>query len=370
MSDTSSGNDWELVTGALSSHASSAASSSADGGAEGGGDGAGEGGGTVDSNVGSGYFVCVPGEVSQHAELLDSAVTEQFTLMKPAGEVPEVQQPADLREEAAFSVGEVASKKDEEIDFARGIMMSDSCTAQLHELSKLDWMEPRPPGHQLLEYEGNELGSSSNTDAYAPEIKAGLEPDSQQVGPLLGSCMCAPSSPSIVSRDNSFRLNLSDDMVGEVLGGSASQRGFPMEVEPDTLASVEHEMLLAHSAFMSPDSAAAMRKMGSASELGNERATETWWNRQAALRGAHGRQASTYWSIALAAAVMGLVILGHRWQYERRQNQQLRLRLCAKEEKIGQLILQLARMKEALSGRRRVPVLRSNSYLNDSFDRY
>jgi hypothetical protein len=109
-------------------------------------------------------------------------------------------------------------------------------------------------GHQLLEYE---LGSTSNPDAYAPEIKAGLEPDSQQVGPLLGSCMSAPSSPSIVSRDNSFRLNLSDEMVGEVLGGTAtSQRGLSMEVEPDTLASVEHEMLLAHSAFISPDSVA------------------------------------------------------------------------------------------------------------------
>jgi hypothetical protein len=69
--------------------------------------------------------------------------------------------------------------------------------------------------------------------------------------------MSAPSSPSIVSRDNSFRLNLSDEMVGEVLGGTAtSQRGLSMEVEPDTLASVEHEMLLAHSAFISPDSVA------------------------------------------------------------------------------------------------------------------
>jgi hypothetical protein len=44
MSDTSSGNDWELVAGALSSHASSAASTSADGGGEGGSGGAGEGG--------------------------------------------------------------------------------------------------------------------------------------------------------------------------------------------------------------------------------------------------------------------------------------------------------------------------------------
>lgn len=68
-------------------------------------------------------------------------------------------------------------------------------------------------------------------------------------------------------------------------------------------------------------------KESSASALEDEHAVETWWNKPV-----HGRQASTYWSFALAAAVMGLVILGHRWQYERRQNHQLRLRLIAKEE--------------------------------------
>lgn len=34
------------------------------------------------------------------------------------------------------------SKQVEEIDFSRGILVSESC----HELSKLDWMEPRSPG--------------------------------------------------------------------------------------------------------------------------------------------------------------------------------------------------------------------------------
>jgi len=102
-------------------------------------------------------------------------------------------------------------------------------------------------GHELLEYEGSGLGSStSNSDTHAPENKDGVEPNSQQVGPLLGSCVSAPFSPSIVSRDNSFRLNLTDEMVGDV----TSQR----EVEPDTFASVEHEMLLVHSAFSSPNS--------------------------------------------------------------------------------------------------------------------
>jgi hypothetical protein len=73
------------------------------------------------------------------------------------------------------------------------------------------------------------------------------------------------------------------------------------------------------------------------------------------------RQANTLWSIALAATVMGLVILGHRWQHERCQNQQLRLQLCSKDEKISHLTFQLAHLKEAMLGHRRVPVLRSSS---------
>jgi len=368
MSDTSSGNDWELVTGALSSHSLSASSSADAAAGDSGGDGArdstpdetlGEvpgGGAAVLSNVRSGYFA-TPMSPSKPPELLTSA--ELTTVAKPT--------PAE--DGATFAAVEdiPASKQVEEIDFSRGILMSESC----HELSKLDWMEPRSPGHELLEYEGSGLGSSaSNSDSHAPETKDGLEPNSQQVGPLLGSCVPAPFSPSIVSRDNSFRLNLTDEIVGDI----TSQR----EGEPDTFASAEHEMFLVHSAFTSPDSfSAGMDKMGvplegsvESAALGQDRASEIWWNKQAALRGVHGRQANTYWSIALAAAVMGLVILGHRWQYERRQNQQLRLRLHLKEEKIGQLVLQLARMKEMLSGRRRVPVLRSSSYFNGSFERY
>ncbi|XP_024396796.1 uncharacterized protein [Physcomitrium patens] len=374
MSDTASGNDWELVSEGLSSHPSSASSSSdagADGaverGAEGGGEeGAHDGIGTVDSGVGSGYFLCNPSTPSLPLEFLGVGEVEQFDVMKPTGV------PSEAPSDDSFTVEDAKRKQVEELDFSRGILMPDSCTTQLHELSKLDWMEPRPPGNQLLEFEGSELGSTSNPDVFAPEIKARMERELHQVGPLLGSCMSAPSSPTIVSRDNSFRLSLSDEMVGRVIGGDdTSQRGCSIEVEPDTLAAVEHEMLLAHSAFISPDSVADMNKIGvsskesSASALEDEHAVETWWNKPV-----HGRQASTYWSFALAAAVMGLVILGHRWQYERRQNHQLRLRLIAKEEKIGQLVLQLARLKEALSGRRRVPVLRSGSYLNDSFDRY
>jgi hypothetical protein len=51
------------------------------------------------------------------------------------------------------------------------------------------------------------------------------------------------------------------------------------------------------------------------------------------------QQATALWSIALAAAVMGLVILGHEWQHERCQNQQLQLQLNSKDEVLAWKLL-------------------------------
>ncbi|CAM6043682.1 unnamed protein product [Sphagnum compactum] len=92
-----------------------------------------------------------------------------------------------------------------------------------------------------------------------------------------------------------------------------------------------------------------------------EHTCEAWWKRRGILLCVQAQQATTLWSLALAAAVMGLVILGHQWQQERYQNQQLQLQLCSKDEKISHLTFQLAHLKEAVLGHRRVPVLRSSS---------
>ncbi|CAK9269167.1 unnamed protein product [Sphagnum jensenii] len=92
-----------------------------------------------------------------------------------------------------------------------------------------------------------------------------------------------------------------------------------------------------------------------------EHTCEAWWKRRGVLLCVQAQQATTLWSLALAAAVMGLVILGHQWQQEWYQNQQLQLQLCSKDEKISHLTFQLAHLKEAMLGHRRVPVLRSSS---------
>lgn len=44
-----------------------------------------------------------------------------------------------------------------------------------------------------------------------------------------------------------------------------------------------------------------------------------WWKKQVASLRAHAKDTNTFWSIFIAAAVMGLVILGKQWQQERWQ---------------------------------------------------
>ncbi|EXC25884.1 hypothetical protein L484_003619 [Morus notabilis] len=49
-----------------------------------------------------------------------------------------------------------------------------------------------------------------------------------------------------------------------------------------------------------------------------------WWKRGAASLYSQAKQANAFWSIFIAAAVMGLVILGQQWQQERWQTMQLK----------------------------------------------
>ena len=59
---------------------------------------------------------------------------------------------------------------------------------------------------------------------------------------------------------------------------------------------------------------------------------EAWWKRHAFSVYAHAKEANTVWSIFLAAAVMGLVIIGHQWQHERWQVLRLRWQFDINDE--------------------------------------
>ncbi|KAK1284602.1 hypothetical protein QJS10_CPB21g00409 [Acorus calamus] len=89
---------------------------------------------------------------------------------------------------------------------------------------------------------------------------------------------------------------------------------------------------------------------------------EAWWKRQAASLYAHAKEANTFWSVCVAAALMGLVVIGQRWQQERWQIQQLTWRFNINDEKLHRMFGPISRFKEVLvGGQRRGSLIHSAS---------
>ncbi|GLT62480.1 hypothetical protein SLA2020_351170 [Shorea laevis] len=87
-----------------------------------------------------------------------------------------------------------------------------------------------------------------------------------------------------------------------------------------------------------------------------------WWKRRASSLYAHAKEANTFWSIFIAAAVMGLVLLGQRWQQERWQALQLKWQISINHEKTGRVLGPISRLKDVIvGGHRRGSVIRGSS---------
>lgn len=87
-----------------------------------------------------------------------------------------------------------------------------------------------------------------------------------------------------------------------------------------------------------------------------------WWKKRAASFYTHAKEANSVWSIFVAAAVMGLVILGQRWQQERWQVLQLKWHMAINDEKMGRLLGPIYRLKDVIvGGHRRGSFISSSS---------
>lgn len=71
-----------------------------------------------------------------------------------------------------------------------------------------------------------------------------------------------------------------------------------------------------------------------------------WWKRQAASFYAQAKETNAIWSVFVAAAVMGLVILGQRWHQERWQSLQSNIN----DEKANRMMGPLSRFKDIIVG--------------------
>ncbi|XP_047319835.1 ATG8-interacting protein 2-like isoform X2 [Impatiens glandulifera] len=76
---------------------------------------------------------------------------------------------------------------------------------------------------------------------------------------------------------------------------------------------------------------------------------EAWWKRQAISFYSHAKEANAFWSVFLAATVMGIVILGQHWQHERWQALQLKLKFNINDE-MGRMLGPISRFKDMIVG--------------------
>ncbi|XVE55018.1 hypothetical protein DITRI_Ditri03aG0127300 [Diplodiscus trichospermus] len=67
---------------------------------------------------------------------------------------------------------------------------------------------------------------------------------------------------------------------------------------------------------------------------------------------------SPVWSFSVAVAVMGFVVLGHRFYKMKRKSRNLHLKVTLDDKKVSQFMTRTARLNEAFSVVRRVPITR------------
>ncbi|XP_057780555.1 ATG8-interacting protein 1 isoform X2 [Salvia miltiorrhiza] len=72
---------------------------------------------------------------------------------------------------------------------------------------------------------------------------------------------------------------------------------------------------------------------------------DAWWRKRAASLYGHAKNANPYWSLVVAAAVIGLVIIGRRWQRDRPQVFQLKSQLTAGDKEAHWILSPMGRLK-------------------------
>lgn len=90
-----------------------------------------------------------------------------------------------------------------------------------------------------------------------------------------------------------------------------------------------------------------------------------WWKRRAVCLYSHAKEAKAFWSVFIAAAVMGFVIIGQRWQQERWQVLQHKWQFSINDEKMGRMLGPMSRLKDAVvGGHRRAPFISERASSN------
>ncbi|XP_068647055.1 uncharacterized protein [Aristolochia californica] len=85
-----------------------------------------------------------------------------------------------------------------------------------------------------------------------------------------------------------------------------------------------------------------------------------WWKLPLELLKFCAFRVSPVWSFSLAAAMLGLVILGKRLYKMKRKTRSVPFRISMDDKKVSQFMIRAARLNEAFSVVRRVPIVRAS----------
>ena len=218
-------------------------------------------------------------------------------------------------------------------------LLASGWTTAYHHLI-LDEASPETLPEEVREEEGDPKATGFGSEARHPQVLP--EGPQEEVSPQPSSCK-APQPP------------VHSSPVSEGVG-SASEVGWGSGGWLSTLDGDEER---------------------SQERCGGRVWTASWWHSVAEKAGW-----VSVWATALAAGLAGVLLLTHRWQQERRRNEKMiriintqqQVRwvglMCADKwrnrsgcwaQTIGQMTVQLVRLKEALTRQRRVAVLRSSA---------
>ncbi|KAJ0243118.1 Transmembrane protein [Hirschfeldia incana] len=90
----------------------------------------------------------------------------------------------------------------------------------------------------------------------------------------------------------------------------------------------------------------------------SKRRETVWWKMPFVLVKYYAFRIGPVWSVSMAAAVMGFVLLGRRLYHMKKKAQRFHLKVAIDEKKVSRVMSQAARLNEAFTEVRRVPVIR------------
>ncbi|URE04260.1 hypothetical protein MUK42_20406 [Musa troglodytarum] len=77
---------------------------------------------------------------------------------------------------------------------------------------------------------------------------------------------------------------------------------------------------------------------------------QSWWKRHAVSLYHQAKEADTFWSVVVAAAVVGIIVLGHRWHRDKWQLHQIKWRFSINDGTMMKMLRPIGRYKDVLVG--------------------